>query len=188
MGYTEEIGPEGAPEFNSTPQTVADLERLRDLVVERGNVFKDTTAVRTSFTSDGFAQEGHLWYDTTLNAYLRYDGATWVQIWPQVLTGSGALVGTAPTVATPLIEKTGVTGLVATNASGDTSIVYPAVFPNGVLSAQLTRFDYSVLGATFEILAASQTVSQLNFRVFSSAGAALVSTPNLKYVYRVIGW
>ncbi|AXA97579.1 hypothetical protein [Microbacterium sp. PM5] len=110
---------------------------------------------------------------------------SWVNTTP---TFSGVLFGPALPAGAVLIEKMGVTGLVATNGSGDASIAYPTAFPNGVLFAEVRRFDFTSLGATSEIINATQSLTQLNFRVYASNGSPLTSTPNLKYVYRVVGW
>lgn len=77
MGYIDGAGPEGSPQFNNSPQTVADFNRLRDLVVQRGNSFKGSTSLREAWSNNGYAAEGHLWYDTTLDLYFSYDGAGW---------------------------------------------------------------------------------------------------------------
>lgn len=77
MGFTNGTGPEGTPTINNTPQTVADLTRLRDLVIERGNRFKGTTTQRNTFTTAGFAVEGHEWFDTTLSTPLIRRGGAW---------------------------------------------------------------------------------------------------------------
>lgn len=77
MGFTNGTGPEGTPTITNTPQTVADLTRLRDLVVERGNRFKGTTAERDTFTLAGFAVEGHEWFDTTLGTLLTRRSGAW---------------------------------------------------------------------------------------------------------------
>jgi hypothetical protein len=104
MGYVDEAGPEGAPEFNNSPQTVADLTRLRNLAIERGNLFKGTTSQRAAWASDGFAAEGHVWVDTTLDSLYLYAGGGWVLLVrpggmyvvpPDSVTGSGASIGAA---------------------------------------------------------------------------------------------
>ncbi|KQQ65088.1 hypothetical protein [Microbacterium sp. Leaf320] len=77
MGFTNGAGPEGTPTINNTPQTVADLTRLRDLVIERGNRFKGTTTQRDTFTTAGFAVEGHEWFDTTMGCSLIRRGSSW---------------------------------------------------------------------------------------------------------------
>lgn len=77
MGFTNGTGPEGTPTFNNSPQTVVDLTKLRDLVIERGNRFKGTTAQRNTFTTAGYAAEGVVWYDTTLGVELIRRGGAW---------------------------------------------------------------------------------------------------------------
>ncbi|MEV4735569.1 MULTISPECIES: hypothetical protein [unclassified Microbacterium] len=77
MGYTEGIGPEGTPDFNVTPQTRNDLQRLRNLVIQRGNRFKGTTNERNAFTDAGFAVEGQEWFDTTMGCLLIRRGTAW---------------------------------------------------------------------------------------------------------------
>ena len=102
---------------------------------------------------------------------------------------SGQLVGVTPPGNTNFIFQTGVTGGLSTNSNGDTSIVYPQVFPNGVLSAKITRYDYTgIYGATFEILATAQGLNQLNFRIYNSAGNPVASISGIRYSYEVIGW
>jgi hypothetical protein len=75
MGYTNGTGSEGTPTFNATPQTVADLTRLRDLIIKRGNSYKGTAALRTSIPA-GELYTGMSYFETdTLREYT-YLGAT----------------------------------------------------------------------------------------------------------------
>jgi len=76
MGFTNGTGPEGSPTFNNTPQTVTDLTRLRDLIIERGNGFKGTTTQRNALTA-GQMYEGMSWFDTTLGVELVRRGSEW---------------------------------------------------------------------------------------------------------------
>jgi hypothetical protein len=73
MGYTNGTGPDGTPSFNNTPQLTSDLNRLRDLTLERGNARVGTTADQASLPparglflnlNDGFLYGGFLgdWY------------------------------------------------------------------------------------------------------------------------------
>lgn len=77
MGFTNGTGPQGSPTFNNTPQTVADLTRLRDLVLQRGTRLIGTTTERNTFSNAGYAVEGMRWYDTTMKAELIRIGADW---------------------------------------------------------------------------------------------------------------
>ena len=99
---------------------------------------------------------------------------------------SPGLVGGTPAAGAVILEQAGVV-TVTTNGSGDANFTYPVAFPNGVLSVQLTRFDYAI-GNTTHILNATQTVSACNVRVYQSSGAVLPSTSGITYVYTAIGW
>lgn len=75
MGYNDGAGPEGTPAFTNTPQTTADFNRLRDLVVQRGNVRKGDNSTRTNLASPE-AVDGLIWNDTTTGlTYKRVNGA-----------------------------------------------------------------------------------------------------------------
>lgn len=76
MGYTNGAGPEGSPQFNNTPQTVADLNRERDLIVERGNSRKGTASQRTALT----VVNGQSFMDSTDSNLYAGIGGSWVPI------------------------------------------------------------------------------------------------------------
>lgn len=93
MGYIDEAGPEGSPEFNNSPQTTADLNRLRDLAVLRGNSFKGTTTERGEWVADGHATEGHSWYDATTKTLYMHNGSGWSPVYRKRATYTPTLTG-----------------------------------------------------------------------------------------------
>ena len=100
-----------------------------------------------------------------------------------------SIAGTTPPEGAPLIEYMGRQNNVTTNSNGEASIPYPAPFPNGVVFASLERINYGLsLGGTLQVLATTQSLSTLNFRVYTSSGDPLANIPSLQYLYRVIGW
>ena len=77
---------------------------------------------------------------------------------------------------------------VATNGSGDTTIMFKQPFPNGVLRVSVDRVGFGGLGPTDEILnGTTQALDRANFRVWQSSGAVLPNA-NLEYSYEAIGW
>jgi hypothetical protein len=74
-------GFEDAPAFpeEDAPAAGADLEEVARYAMRRGNFFKGTTAQRNAWVTDGYAREGHAWYDTTLNREFRHNGTGWAQ-------------------------------------------------------------------------------------------------------------
>ncbi|WP_350347266.1 hypothetical protein ABIQ69_11555 [Agromyces sp. G08B096] len=124
--------------------------------------------------------------DDPVKGLLRYDGTGWVPQSPLIMPGAG-LVGGTPPAGTRFIEKSGAF-LVNTNGSGDAGYTYPTPFPNGVLSIELQRRDFSNYGATIQILNATQTLSVASFRVYQPGGAPLTGVNNVPFTYRAIGW
>lgn len=114
-------GYEDAPAFPEEDGLAAgaDSEELARYAMRRGNSFKGTTAQRNAWVTDGFAREGHQWYDTTLDAQY-------------VHNGSGFVVATVrPLNATfpPTLIQHGRT-TITTDASGYFSVAFPTPFPN----------------------------------------------------------
>ena len=77
MGYTAGTGTRGLDTYNSTPQTVADLQRLNDKIGERGHFRSGSTATRTALTGIS-VWEGLHFYDTSLDVLYKHDGSGWV--------------------------------------------------------------------------------------------------------------
>jgi hypothetical protein len=102
MGFT--LGPDGVPVFNNIPQTVVDFNRLRDLIIARGNRFKGTTAERNAWTDSGYAYEGQEWFDTTLSAALIRRGASWKReiSFRHFTTARGGMTDGAPFFQVPV--------------------------------------------------------------------------------------
>jgi hypothetical protein len=116
-------------------------------------------------------------------------GGAWVQ--DQALFGSLASVttlvgGTVPAGAK--IYRQTFLGAATTNTSGDASLVYPTPFPSGVISAVVTRHNFGTLGPTAEVLNTTQSVSQLNLRIFDLTGAAVTTVLTFGYTVDVVGW
>jgi len=85
VGYTN-TSTRGGPDFNGTPQTVADLNRLRDYVEEFGNISKGSTLARNAVT--GAAKyTGRLWFDVDLGILFVCVGTTWVPLIRTTATG-----------------------------------------------------------------------------------------------------
>lgn len=114
----------------------------------------------------------------------RYDGSGWVPV-RRLLTSGGPLFGSAPTAGASLIEQAG-TAAVNTSLGGDAAIVFPQPFPNGVIAVSLQRLDFANFGQTGEVLSTTQSLSQVNFRIYSNG--PLVSATGVKYVFRALGW
>ncbi|MFF2274220.1 hypothetical protein ACFVTX_18240 [Agromyces sp. NPDC058136] len=112
MGYVDGAGAEGAPQFNTTPQTVADLNRLRDLVVQRGNRLKGTTAQRNALAG-AILVDGLEFYDQTDKRTYVYAAGGWVVRGPAANQANpgAAVAGIDPAAAIDLpnglIMKTG---------------------------------------------------------------------------------
>lgn len=79
MGFTEGAGPQESPEFNNSPQTTTDLNRLRDLALERGNRFVLTTAERSALSGD-LPYEGMEVFDLDLESTVIYRGGAWKRV------------------------------------------------------------------------------------------------------------
>lgn len=92
----------------NTPTFAADLSLVSDYAAEYGNTKVGTTTQRNAFTP----WEGLVWYDTTLDFVMVYNGSTWVTIKAMGQTGH------------PFAEAA---GLVTSGASTGTNVVtFPA--------------------------------------------------------------
>lgn len=82
-------GYEDAPAFPESDALAAgaDLEEVARYAMRRGNAFKGTTTARNQWVTDGYAREGHLWYDTTLDQFYVYSSG-WVYLWTTEETGT----------------------------------------------------------------------------------------------------
>lgn len=81
MGYTASGGPKGLGVFTNTPQTVADLNKLVELIARMGNYRGPvTTAERDAITGTAL-YEGLLVYNTTTDQLEVYSGSGWVLVW-----------------------------------------------------------------------------------------------------------
>jgi hypothetical protein len=171
--------------FNSTPQTVADLNRLVTLIGRMGNLRVGPQSDREALSGTELF-EGLHFYDTTLDLLFKYDGSGWKQ-YNLLVRGGNMLFGTAPSAGSYVFEQMGL-ATATTVASGDASIIFPQPFPNGVIWASVQRRDFTSYGATHEVLHVTQGLDRVNFRVFNAAGTAIASAPTIPYVYRAIGW
>lgn len=77
MGYTAAGGPKGLGQFNNTPQTVADLNKLRDLIAERGNYMGSLTEGERDAIPSATEYAGLLIFNSTTNQLEMYDGSGW---------------------------------------------------------------------------------------------------------------
>lgn len=102
-------------------------------------------------------------------------------------TPGSVLYGSVPPAGTPILRQAGMAA-VNTNASGDTTLLLPRAFPNGLISARLDRCDFRNYGPTAHVLNNSQGADRVNFRVYAQNGTVVANASAVPYVYEVIGW
>lgn len=200
--------------LNAHPYTVADHAALKALVgmttgslavvVEGGAIFEyngtawiqkteghftSAAARSTAYAkaSSAYLVPGATSYISGSEVMYTYGNGQWRAPLSNVVSQATVLVGSVPPVGTQLIRQTKV-ATVSSNSSGDASIAYDSAFPNGVLSVQLQRRDYSSLGMTIEILASSQSLTQANFRIYGSNGSPVGAASGFSYAMEVVGW
>lgn len=78
MGYSASGGPKGLGTFNSTPQTVADLTKLVELIARMGNYRGAVTASERDLITGGALYNGLLIYNTTDGTVEIFNGSAWV--------------------------------------------------------------------------------------------------------------
>lgn len=132
-----------------------------------------------------FGREFDRYRNTSTGATYTHTNGQWV---PDKETISGAgFFGAPPPATAPIIQYVG-SVLVSTNANGDTFIDYPRPFPNGVISVSLSRHNYSIHGAMLYVIATTQSLSRLNFRLYSTTGEPLPNYSAVQFSYCVWGW
>lgn len=94
MGYTASGGPKGLGVFNNSPQTVADLNQLRDLIATVGNYRGTLTEAQRDAITGAALYTGLLVYNTTASKLQMYTGAGWSSVW-----SPATAVGTSVTPA-----------------------------------------------------------------------------------------
>jgi len=118
----------------------------------------------------------------------RNAGSGWRQIWPRRLHGVGTpLVGATPPAGAEILEQTFI-GSATTNVSGDTYVLFPTAFPNGVLAVTMQRYDFSSFATTNEVANTTQALDRFNFRVYSAGATVIPSLGPLLYIVHAIGW
>jgi hypothetical protein len=128
MGYTDGGSPHGGPVFNSTPQTVADLNKGREFTEEVGNHKTGTTAQRDAATGSK-VWDGLFWSDTTDGNTYEYRNGGWRYFGGgNYLRTYGAWNGTVFT-GNPIIMNGQAAGV--TSGTGVLIWNFPKAFPNG---------------------------------------------------------
>lgn len=149
-----------------------------------------TVLVRNSTERSGWTPKDGS-YCFQLDTTLGYDrvAAGWVPSHREVVESApgAVLVGSIPPVGARLIRKRGLIA-VSTNANGDVGFTYPnGAFPNGVIWVSLQRHNFAARPPTHEVLNSTQSLSQLNWRVFNVSGVAQASL-SFGYVFEAVGW
>ncbi len=103
-----------------------------------------------------------------------------------------AFVGTTPPAGAQIITKYAAVKL-NLNSSGDTSYNYPAPFPNGIVFAQVGRWDFTGYGPTFQMIydptsSPFTSLAAISWRTYTAANVPLVSVTNVPFMIQAIGW
>lgn len=158
MGFTTGGGTHGSPLYNSSPQTVADLQAAVDYAALVGNHKVGTTSQRDA-ASGSEAWDGLFWSDTT-------DGKTYKRVsggWVQQLTVAN-------------VFRRG-TATITTNPNGDFSITFDTEFPTAFGGAVLSDAHTSMSNGPvfFRVNVASSTKALVAGRAWGSGGAVLAN-------------
>ncbi|MBC7594534.1 MAG: hypothetical protein H7288_11450 [Kineosporiaceae bacterium] len=104
----------------------------------------------------------------------------------KLTASSGAIAGTAAPAGTVLLKQT-ITGVYASGAAGRWAIAYPATFPNGLLSAQLTLLNGDTYGAALNFYG-TPTQSTATVQILSLSTGAAVPSINPRISLVLEGW
>lgn len=173
MGFIDGAGPEGLPAFTNTPQTTADFNEVRDLIVKRGNSRKGTAAEMNALVAPE-AFDGLTFYATDIGRTFIYQGG-WVPLTTRVL---GSTIVTGPTIVAASPSWTDVMSLTATSHGGVCEVDWCAVAYNSASGAtRLVSFrvllDGSAIGPTLSFdVTTSAGIGQLQSFFVSSTPAA----------------
>ncbi|MFZ4843960.1 hypothetical protein [Mycetocola saprophilus] len=164
----------------------SDLDEVSKWATDMGNRTPLTTEQRLAYK---YVYPGLECYDTTLKAEFTHDGTGW-ELTPKIRVDYAPtmLVGTVPPQSAKLRRIEGIFTLPQTNAAGDAGLTYPKAFTGGVVSAQVSRYDHTVYGASPLVVHATQTTSVLNVRLFNSSGQPLASASGVRVTISVLGW
>lgn len=89
MGYTASGGPKGRGVFNNSPQTVADLNQLVQLIADFGNYAGAKTEAQRDAITGAALYTGLMVYNTTAGKLQMYTGSGWTSVWsPSTTVGS----------------------------------------------------------------------------------------------------
>lgn len=133
MGYTEGGSPEGGPDFNSTPQTTADFQRLRDYIEERGNSRKGTLDQMNALVPPE-AFDGLQWQTTDGHGTWLYSGG-----WTRRQTGRlGRAHLTTPVILVASPAWTDLLVVTATSSGGTCTADWSLVMYNALSGADRT--------------------------------------------------
>lgn len=130
MGFTEGSGPEGLPAFTNTPQTTADLNKLRDLVVLRGNSRKGTFADMNALVAPEVF-DGLTFYATDVGRTFLYQGG-WIPLTQRTL---GAASVTGPVIVPQSPTYADVVSVTAVSHGGVCEVDWRATIYNGLSGA-----------------------------------------------------
>lgn len=114
MGYTTTGGPKGLGQFNTTPQTVADLNKLVELIARVGNFLGAVSESERDAITGGALYEGLMLLNTTSGRVESYDGAGWEPInqgSPVELTVFGSNWSATPSYEPVVVESGGMVHL-----------------------------------------------------------------------------
>jgi hypothetical protein len=131
----------------------------------------------------------HIW-ETDTERLMYWQGTNWVQVVNFKMHGVGAgLAGPAlPPVDTgsiPFKLQCG-TAVLASSAGGDSTIVLPVAFPNGLIYASALQGDNTHAGATWTTH--SYSVTQFLIRMYTSSGSVWANSGNFRVNWLAIGW
>jgi hypothetical protein len=153
---------------------------IQDQVVMR---FASASARTAALTAP---EQGMLTYLEDVHRVELYDGAAWkpwTAAWAQT-GGAGFAAGVSPPAGQAFTIQAW-SAIVNTNAGGDVTIPYPAAFPSGVSSVQLTPGDVS--GNFAYVAGTGVTLSSCTARCYQPGGAAVASIP-VRINVLVVGW
>lgn len=108
MGYNSSGGPKGLGVFNNTPQTVADLNQLRDMIARVGNFREGNQADQDAVIGDAL-YEGLFFYRTDINRLDVCNGTGWdvvFQDWTSYSPTATAVTGGTITAKFQRVGKT----------------------------------------------------------------------------------
>lgn len=174
----------GATATNQSSVTIANTSRFTTFA--GGTLFVRTEAELADISA---IWGSRAWTLNTRRDWI-YQGS-WRRAFPEperITVSPAVLTGGSPPADAIFRRVEGIFTSSRTNEQGDCGITYPTEFTGGVVSAQVARYDPGVYGATSHTLHTTQTLSQLNLRVYAADGKPVPSAAGIRWSVTVCGW